>query len=105
MADYKISDLVKLIEKFRTSRGWAENDNPKNVAMGISVEAAELMEHFVWSDIPDSWEIAEIQEVSDEIADVFISLISITNMLDLDIYEIVSKKLKNLEKRYPEIDR
>ena len=105
MTDYKISDLVKLIEKFRTSRGWAENDNPKNVAMGISVEAAELMEHFVWSDIPDSWEIAEIQEVSDEIADVFISLISMTNMLDLDIYEIVSKKLKNLEKRYPEIDR
>ena len=105
MTDYKISDLVKLIEKFRTSRGWAENDNPKNVAMGISVEAAELMEHFVWSDIPDSWEIAEIQEVSDEIADVFISLISMTNMLDLDIYEIVSKKLKKLEKRYPEIDR
>ena len=38
MTDFKISDLVKLIEKFRTSRGWAENDNPKNVAMGISVE-------------------------------------------------------------------
>ena len=73
--------------------------------MGISAEAGELMEHFIWSDIPDSWEIAGKQEVADEIADVFISLISMTNMLDLDIYEIVSKKLKKLEKRYPEIDR
>ena len=105
MTDFKISDLVKIIEDFRKSRGWLENDNPKNVAMGISVEAGELMEHFVWSDIYDSWEIYKRQEVSDEIADVFISLISMTNMLDLDIYEIVSKKLKNLEERYPEIDR
>ena len=89
MTDFKISDLVKIIEDFRKSRGWMENDNPKNVAMGISVEAGELMEHFVWSDISDSWEISKKQEVSDEIADVFIGLISMTNMLDLDIYEIV----------------
>ena len=105
MTDFKIADLVKLIEKFRTSRGWSESDNPKNVAMGISVEAGELMEHFIWSDIPESWEISEKQEVSDEIADVFISLVSMTSMLELDIYEIVNKKLKDLEKRYPEIDR
>ena len=105
MRDFKISDLVELIEKFRKSRGWSENDNPKNVAMGISVEAGELMEHFVWSDIPDSWEISKRQEVFDEIADIFISLISMTSMLDLDIYEIVNKKLKDLEERYPEIDR
>ena len=100
MTDFKISDLVKIIEDFRKSRGWLENDNPKNVAMGISVEAGELMEHFVWSDISDSWEISKKQEVSDEIADVFIGLISMTNMLDLDIYEIVSKKLKDLAEEF-----
>ena len=55
MTDFKISDLVKIIEDFRKSRGWLENDNPKNVAMGISVEAGELMEHFVWSDISYSF--------------------------------------------------
>ena len=105
MAESKITDLIKLIEDFRKSRGWSESDNPKNVAMGISVEAGELMEHFIWSDIPDSWEIAGKQEVADEIADVFISLISMTSMLDLDIYKIVKKKIKDLEEKYPEIDR
>ena len=105
MTESKITDLIKLIDDFRKSRGWSESDNPKNVAMGISAEAGELMEHFIWSDIPDSWEIAWKQEVADEIADVFISLISMTSMLELDIYKIVKKKIKDLEEKYPEIDR
>ena len=92
MTDFKISDLVKIIEDFRKSRGWMENDNPKNVAMGISVEAGELMEHFVWSDISDSWEISKKQEVSDEIADVFIVLTCICNKLNINLFDAVYKK-------------
>ena len=92
MTDFKISDLVTIIEDFRKSRGWMENDNPKNVAMGISVEAGELMEHFVWSDISDSWEISKKQEVSDEIADVFIVLTCICNKLNINLFDAVYKK-------------
>lgn len=104
MNEYKISDLSKLIEEFRISRGWKKSDNPKDVSMGISLEANELMAHFTWLDVDESWKISENQEVPDEIADVFIGIISMTNMLNLDIYSIVEKKIKSLNKKYPEID-
>ncbi len=105
MKDYKISDLSKLIEKFRDSRKWNISDNPKNLSMGISVEANELMNHFTWLDVDECWGASKNQEVFDEIADVFIGIISMTNMLNLDIYDIVEKKLKKLEVKYPEIDK
>ena len=104
MKEYKISDLSKLIEEFRVSRGWKKSDNPKDVSMGVSLEANELMAHFTWLDVDESWKISENQEVLDEIADVFIGIISMTNMLNIDIYSIVEKKKKSLNKKYPEID-
>ncbi len=104
MEEYKISDLSELIEEFRVSRGWKNSDNPKDVSMGVSLEANELMAHFTWLDVDESWEISKKQEVLDEIADVFIGIISMTNMLNIDIYSIVEKKIKSLNKKYPEID-
>lgn len=98
-------DLSKLIEKFRDYRKWNISDNPKNLSMEISVEANELMNHFTWLDVDESWTASKNQELLDEIADVFIGIISMANMLNLNIYNLVEEKLKKLEVKYSEIDK
>ncbi len=44
-----VQELKTLVAKFRDERGWKEEHNPKNLAMSIAIEAAELMEHFQWT--------------------------------------------------------
>lgn len=84
----------KLIE-FQVERDWKKFHTPENLAKSISIEAAELLEHFQWQKEYD------ITEVGEELADVLIYCIYMADSLDLDIKEIILDKMSKNAVKYP----
>lgn len=97
------SDLVKKILKFRKERNWKKFHTPKNLAVSISIEANELLEHYQWLSTRESLEYSKKNktEISEEMADVFIYLLLMAHDLDIDLLESASKKLLKNSKKYP----
>lgn len=90
-----MNELKEELIKFQTERDWKKFHTPENLAKSISIEAAELLEHFQWGKGYD------IDEVADELADVFNYCILMAIELDLDINEIVLNKMKKNAIKYP----
>ncbi|MFH5835898.1 nucleotide pyrophosphohydrolase [Proteiniclasticum sp. C24MP] len=91
-------DLIEKIIKFRDERNWDQFHNPKDLAISISLEAAELLEIFQWSGA-DLEKIDKLDNMKEELADVLIYSILLAEKLNLDISEIIEHKLnKNGEK-------
>lgn len=90
-----MDDLKKEIIKFQRDRDWKKFHTPENLAKSIIIEAAELLEHFQWNGKYD------IDEVADELADVFNYAILMAIELDLDINEIVLNKIQKNAEKYP----
>lgn len=95
--------LTERIRKFRDARDWLQFHSPKDMAVAITAEAGELLQHFVWKSPEESWEIAEKKEaaIADEIADVGILLFELADNLKLDIAKVMLEKLERNELRYP----
>lgn len=97
-----LEELIEEIRQFNKVRGW--NPEPIDLAKSIVIEAAELLEHFQWDesdkglkgDEPKNWE-----EISEEVADVFVYLASFCSTAKLDLAEAVDKKIRKNEKKYP----
>jgi len=87
---------AKLIE-FRNERDWAQFHNPKDLALALSIEAAELNEVFLWKN-PEE---ANIEKVKEELADVFAYALLLAEKYDLDVNEIVLNKIKKNGEKYP----
>ena len=100
-----IGDLRKEVAEFTAARDWNGFHTPKNLAMSIAIEAAEIMEHFQWVTVADAVELMkdpdEHAEVADELADVLIYCMSLANAASIDIAESVRKKLARNEDRFP----
>ena len=98
-----ISLLKKEVENFIRERAWEKYHNPKNVSESILIEAAELLEIFQWVSTDKSLEHAKknIEKVKDELADVLIYCLSLANVLNIEISQIVIKKLKRNKEKYP----
>jgi NTP pyrophosphatase (non-canonical NTP hydrolase) len=100
-----IEELKRRVVEFRDARGWLKAHNPKNLAMSIAIEAAELMEIFQWKDLKESQKIKnnpqEWQNVKEEIADVVIYCLAFAEGMDIDLAKAVEEKLKKNEKRFP----
>ena len=98
-----ISNLKKEVEKFVRERAWEKYHSPKNIAESIVIEASELLEHFQWLTVSESWEysIKHKKKIAEELADVFIYLISLANVLNIDISSEVISKLEKNRKKYP----
>src|SRR5260370_36413628 len=100
-----VSELRQAVSSFVDERDWRQFHTPKNLAMWLAIEAAELMEHFQWLDVDES--IARGRdpgfrdEIADEIADVCCYLLSLVNSLDLDLSEAVLAKLIKNAPQYP----
>lgn len=90
-----MDELKEEIIKFQSDRDWKKFHTPENLAKSISIEAAELLEHFQWGKDYD------IDEVADELADVFNYAILMAIELDLDINEIVLNKIQKNAVKYP----
>ena len=89
-------ETIKEILKFRDDRDWKQFHNPKDLAISISLEAAELLECFQWSD-----EEYDLQHVKEELADVIVYSQNLLDKLGLDADEIVNMKMGMNEKKYP----
>jgi dCTP diphosphatase len=100
------SDLVALRDAMRTfvaDRDWAQFHSPKNLAMALSVEAAELVEHFQWLTEQQSrtLDAAARAPVADELADVLLYLVRIADELDIDLHAAARSKLVRNAEKYP----
>ena len=91
-----LKELEEKIDKFVSDRDWDQFHSPANLAKSISIEANELLECFQWSD-----EIKDKKHVEDELADVINYCIQMANILNVDIKEIVERKLEETAKKYP----
>ena len=82
-----MQELIEEIIKFRNERNWKQFHTPENLAKSISIEAAELLEHFQWNKDYD------IDEVSEELADVLIYCFYMADALNLDVKKIMLYKM------------
>ncbi len=97
-------DKIKLrLRRFADERDWEQFHSPKNLAMALIVEAAELVEHFQWLTEEQSQTLQpdKIAEVEQEIADIQIYLIRLADKLGVDIEKAVNTKIKLNESKYP----
>ena len=92
--------LIEKIIKFRDDRNWSQFHNPKDLAISISLEAAELLELFQWNNSKETTE-NNYQELQDELADILIYCTLMADKLDIDLDKAVMKKLEKNEKKYP----
>ena len=97
-----IKELTEKIVAFRNARNWKQFHNPKDMAISISLEAAELLEVFQWSgaDVEADTD-KKLDKIKEELADVLIYSFLMGNDLGLDISEIVSAKIEENNKKYP----
>lgn len=97
-----IEEIQKQIRDFRDARDWMQFHSPKDMAMAISIEAAELMEHFLWvaQDDVDHRAQQRLEGVTDEIADIAIYLFELADNLSIDLLGAMETKLNNNAKRY-----
>ena len=96
----EIQELIDLLVEFRDERDWGQFHDSKNLALALSIEAAELNELFLWKKDADS-EKVDRNRLKEELADVFAYAIMLAEKNNLSVSEIVKNKiLKNAEK-YP----
>jgi NTP pyrophosphatase (non-canonical NTP hydrolase) len=92
-----MDELTELLVNFRNARDWEQFHNPKDLALALSIEAAELNEAFLWKNSED----ADIDKVREELADVFAYALLLAHRCGLDVTEIVKAKVAKNELKYP----
>ena len=93
-------ETIKQILKFRDDRDWKQFHNPKDLAISISLEAAELLEVFQWSGTDVSNE-GKQEKIKEELADVLNYCVLMADACGLDIEEIGQEKIKGNNDKYP----
>jgi dCTP diphosphatase len=101
-----IRDLIELRNRLRTfaqDRDWEQFHSPKNLAMALIAEAAELVEHFQWLTERQSENLPMDKRalVADELADVLVYLVRIADKLDIDLLLAAADKMRRNEAKYP----
>lgn len=102
MAD-SLHELRARINAFVEARDWAQFHTPKNLAMAMIVEAAELVEQFQWDTPQESQQLSpeKREAVSHELADTFVYLLRIAEVLDLDLIQAANEKITLNAEKYP----
>ena len=100
-----LAELKRLINDFVDRRDWHQFHAPKNLAMSLAIEAAELMEHFQWISAEESRRAAEdperLETIGDELADVLCYALAMANELRLDLSTVLRRKMAKNERKYP----
>ncbi len=98
-----LADLQRRLRAFAAERDWEQFHAPKNLVMALSVEAAELVEHFQWLTPEQSETLPPDTRhaVSHEMADVFIYLLRLAERLDVDLLAAVEEKMRLNAEKYP----
>jgi len=95
----ELNDLTQLMHKFVHAKGWYSSESPKpqtlkNLAISLTLEAGEVLEHFQWSD-----EIIDADEFASELADVALYLMQIASIADVNLESAILKKLEQNSNR------
>lgn len=96
----QLQDLINKLTAFRDARDWAQFHDPRNLALALSIEAAELNELFLWKKGEDASTI-DAQRLREELADVFAYALLMADRCGLDVEEIVLEKINKNELKYP----
>jgi NTP pyrophosphatase (non-canonical NTP hydrolase) len=96
----EIQDLTKKLNQFIDERNWRKSQNPKDLAISISIEAAELLEDFQWISSEEALQKNK-ENIKEEIADVLIYSLMLCSRLDLDVKEIIEEKMVKNAQKYP----
>ena len=98
-----IESLRDRLREFALERDWDQYHTPKNLSMALIAEAAELIEHFQWVNGEQSHILENKTRISveEELADILIYLVRISDKLEIDLYKAVERKIKINEKKYP----
>ncbi|WP_341236500.1 nucleotide pyrophosphohydrolase [uncultured Limnobacter sp.] len=101
-----LEQLQQRLIEFSNARHWEKFHSPKNLSMALSVEVAELLEHFQWLTEEESRKINghKLDEVKEEVADVLLYLLQICNQLHIDPVDAAQKKLLKNAVKYPAND-
>ncbi len=98
-----LEKLQKQIVAFRDARNWKQFHNPKDLALSLVLEAAEVLEHFQWkneAEIKDHL-AANKTDVADELSDVLYWVLLMAHDLDIDLEPALQAKMKKNEAKYP----
>jgi NTP pyrophosphatase (non-canonical NTP hydrolase) len=100
-----VAALRESMARFVAEREWEQFHSPKNLAMALAAEAAEVMEHFLWIDNETSRAVArdpaQLEQIADEIADVSGVIFALCNALGLDLSEAIARKMAKNVLKYP----
>jgi len=97
--------LQEKIKKFVSERDWQQFHSLKNLSMSLSIEAAELMEHFQWVNTedcePEELDEDKYEEVREEIADVMIYALMLSSEMEINPLDAIEEKIEKNEEKYP----
>ncbi len=95
--------ILQRIRSFMVERDWKQFHNPKDLAIALSIESAELLEHFLWKTEEEVRERTKSHagEIRDEVADVGIYLFELADVLGIDLLQAMSDKLDKNAMKYP----
>ncbi|MBT4540676.1 nucleotide pyrophosphohydrolase [Candidatus Woesearchaeota archaeon] len=100
-----LKQLQDLVVKFRDERDWKQFHHPKDLAIALSIEMSEVLEHFRFKNNEEILEYLKKEnnkkELSHEIADVFILFLALADVTEIDVVKALHEKTKINEKRYP----
>lgn len=100
-----VGEIRRIVADFVKERDWAQFHDPKNLAMSIAIETAELMEHFQWLRSDQLAEITSDEkamgQVREELADVLAFAVAFANALDIDITQAMTDKFRKNAQKYP----
>ena len=101
MSPYK--EILDRIQLLSSERDWDQFHSPKNLAMNLGVETGELMEHFRWLTESQSYVQCpqKLKQIQNEIGDIFIVLLQLTNALGIDLNQAAHDKISEISKKYP----
>jgi NTP pyrophosphatase (non-canonical NTP hydrolase) len=99
----ELAQLRALVRQFVDERDWDQFHTPKNLSAALTVEAAELLEHFQWLQSGSAAELgdAKLREVRHEMADVLVYLVRLADKLDVDLMAAVQEKMVLNREKYP----
>lgn len=100
-----MEELTRELREFACERDWEQFHSPKNLAMALSVEAAEIVEHFQWLTQEESLNLnpEKLAEISDEVGDVLIYLTRLADRLGIDPLQAAMQKVEKNREKYPAV--
>ena len=98
-----LEDLMARANRFRDEREWRQFHSPEKMAISLTLEAAEVLEHFQWKRGPEleAYLSEHKEDVSDELVDVLYWVLLIADDLNIDLKEAFERKMKKNEEKYP----